>query len=220
VRDATGLVTSKTLQVEVTGDLPQANPVLLAVDDFGGAGVELSEDALSAHFFGPGKYGIRANQGIYRGSYQYFEAHREHPAGNMGVGLIIGDGSLNPYHFEDVPWSCSVNLTGNTWRNLIDQTVWTEKAATYDRYGFAVDYRKEHPTVHVLIGSGSNAVLESSMTLDDVWVPIYPMVYGNPQDIEGPDISVNFGAAPFQFDPRSLVPEASQMQLGWGVHSR
>jgi hypothetical protein len=218
VRDSTGLVTSKTVQIEVTGELPRADPVLLAVDDFGGAGVKLSDDALSAHFFGPGKYGIRANQGIYRGSFQYFEAHREHPSGNMGVGVIIGDGSLNPYHFEDVPWSCSVNLTGNTWRNLIDQTIWD--GAANDRYGFAVDYRGEHPIVHVLIGSGRSAVLESSMTLDDIWVPIYPMVYGNPQDIDGPDISINFGADPFQFDPRTLVPGGSAMQLGWGVHMR
>jgi PKD repeat protein len=214
IRDSVGLVTSKLVQLNVTGELPQANPVALAADAFGGKGVELSNGNLAARFTGGGKYGIRANQGIYRGSFQYFEAHRHKSAGNMGVGVIIGDGSLNPYHFDDVPWSCSVNLTGNTWRNLIGVSNWEGNAS--DSYGFAVDYRGEHPIVHVLVGSGSTAKLESSLPLDDVWVPLYPMVYGNPQDGEGPDISVNFGAEAFRFDPRPLVPGgATALQLGW-----
>jgi PKD repeat protein len=219
VRDSVGNVTSKLVQVEVTGELPHPDPVLLAPDAFGGGDhVILSDDHLGAQFKGNGKYGIRANQGIYRGSFQYFEAHREQPSGNMGVGVVIGDGLLNPYHFEEVPWSCSVNLTGNTWRNLIDLTIWDGNMN--DRYGFAVDYRGEHPLVHILIGTGSTAKLESSLLLDDIWVPIYPMVYGNPQDSMGSDITINFGATPFQFDPRALVPGGSAMQLGWGVHMR
>jgi hypothetical protein len=74
--------------------------------------------------------------------------------------------------------------------------------------------------VHILIGTGNTAKLESSLLLDDIWVPIYPMVYGNPQDSMGSDITINFGAQPFRFDPRALVPGGSAMQLGWGVHSR
>ncbi len=219
VRDSTGLSATQTVVVEVTGELPRAERVELAPDDYGGTGVELADDNLSAHFTANGKYGIRANQGIFRGSFQYFEAHRAHAASNMGVGVIIGDGSLEPYSFEDVPWSCSINTTGNTWRNLIDQTVWDGGAN--DRYGIAVDYRGEHPIVHFLIGTGNTARLESSLTLSDVWVPLYPMVYGNPlDDNRGPDFTVNFGATPFQFDPRPLVPGASAapFQLGWGVH--
>jgi hypothetical protein len=218
VRDSVGNVTTKTVQVQVTGQLPQPDPVVLAVDALGGKDVILYNDDLAASFEGPGKYGIRANQGIAQGSFQYFEAHREQPSGNMGVGVIIGDGAINPYHFDDVPWSCSVNLTGSTWRNLIDLTVWSGMAN--DRYGFAVDYRGIHPIVYVMVGSGKRAVLESTLTLDDVWVPLYPMVYGNPQDGAGADISINFGAQPFQFDPRKLVPGGSDLQLGWGINGR
>ena len=221
VRDSVGLTAVQTMFVEVTGSLPQAETVVLEPDDFGGQGVELVNDGLAAHFTANGKYGIRANQGIYRGSFQYFEAHRAHAASNMGVGVIIGDGSLEPYSFEDVPWSCSMNTTGNTWRNLIDQTVWDGEAN--DQYGIAVDYRGEHPIVHFLIGTGNTARLESSLTLSDVWVPLYPMVYGNPlDDNPGPDFTVNFGATPFQFDPRPLVPGAGAdpFQLGWGPHRR
>jgi hypothetical protein len=217
VRDSTGLSATQTVVLEVTGELPQAERVELTPDDYGGTGVELSDEGLSAHFRANGKFGIRANQGIFRGGFQYFEAHRGHDISNMGVGLIIGDGSLEPYSFEDVPWSCSLNTTGNTWRNLIDQTIWDGDA--YDHYGLAVDYRGEHPIVHILIGSGTTARLESSLTLDDVWVPLYPMVYGNPlDDVPGPDLTVNFGEAPFQFEPRALVPGGAMLQLGWGVH--
>jgi hypothetical protein len=46
------------------------------------------------------------------------------------------------------------------------------------------------------------------------------MVYGNPQDGAGADISINFGAQPFQFDPRKLVPGGSDLQLGWGINGR
>jgi hypothetical protein len=215
VRDAAGVETRRTVMITVTGTLPQAAPVRLAPDALGGQGVALSSDGLSARFEGLGKYGVRANQGIY-GQFWYFEAHREQGPSNHGVGLVIGDGALNPYHFEDVPWSCSLNLTGSTWRNLISLESWS--AQTSDDYGFAVDYRGSHPIVYVLIEN----MLHTTLTLDDVWVPLYPMVYGNPNEplAAGMDISVNFGATPFRFDPRPVLgARAAGLELRWGANT-
>jgi hypothetical protein len=215
VRDAAGVETRRTVTVTVSAALPQASPVRLAPDPLGGEGVALSENGLSARFEGQGKYGVRANQGIY-GQFWYFEAHREQAPGNQGVGLVIGDGALNPYHFEDVPWSCSINLTGSTWRNLISLESW--EAQVSDDYGFAVDYRGEHPIVYVLI---ENA-LQATLTLDDVWVPLYPMVYGNPNEpiSASMDLTVNFGATPFRFDPRPVLgARASGLELRWGANT-
>jgi hypothetical protein len=176
--------------------------------------VELSSDGLSARFTGNGKFGVRANQGIY-GQFWYFEAHRVHGPENHGVGLVIGDGALNPYHFEEPPWSCSINLSGSTWRNLVSQTDWNALAFTVADYGFAVDYRGVHPVVYIFIGGQ----LHDTLTLDDVWVPIYPMVYGNPRNEASTemDVTVNFGATPFKFDPRPLLgASASGLELRWG----
>jgi hypothetical protein len=202
------------VKVVARGALPQFNPVQLTPDALSGPDIVLSGDGLSARFEGLGKYGVRANQPVF-GRYWYFEAHRNGPPGNMGVGLIIGDGALNPYDFVNVPWSCSINFTGNSWRNLISQADWNRNIA---HYGFAVDYRGVHPKVHILVGGA----LHISLQLDDVWVPIYPMAYGNPQGSRAPamDVTLNFGAAPFQFDARAILNGAgvdtTGLELGWG----
>lgn len=214
ITDRDGVRTERVVKVVATGALPQPNPVRLTPDALSGSGITLSADGLSARFDGFGKYGVRANQPNY-GRYWYFEAHRNGGPGNMGVGLIIGDGSLNPYDFVNVPWSCSINFTGNSWRNLISQANWDNSAA---HYGFAVDYRDVHPKVHIIVGGA----LHISMQLDDVWVPIYPMTYGNPQGSVAPamDVTLNFGATSFQFDPRAILNAASVdttgLELGWG----
>jgi hypothetical protein len=214
VTDRDGVSTERVVKIQANATLPQFDPVRLTPDALSGPGIALSGDGLSARFEGFGKYGIRANQPIF-GRYWYFEAHRNGPPGNMGVGLIIGDGALNPYDFVNVPWSCSINFTGNSWRNLISQSDWNNGIA---HYGFAVDYRDVHPKVYVLIGGA----LHISMQLDDVWVPIYPMTYGNPQGSTAPatDVTLNFGASAFQFDARAILNGAgvdtTGLELGWG----
>jgi hypothetical protein len=214
VTDRDGVVTERVIKVLASGSLAQFDPVRLVPDALSGPDIVLSGDGLSARFEGFGKYGMRANQPIF-GRYWYFEAHRNGAPGNMGVGLIIGDGALNPYDFVNVPWSCSINFTGNSWRNLISQSDWTNSIA---HYGFAVDYRDVHPKVHIIIGG----TLHISMQLDDVWVPLHPMAYGNPQGSTAPamDVTLNFGASPFQFDARAILNGAgvdtSGLELGWG----
>jgi hypothetical protein len=216
VVDRVGRRSERTVRVGVSGALPQHSPVQLVPDAASGAGIVLSPDGLSVSFQGEGKQGIRANQGIY-GSFRYFEVHRDSAIRNMGMGLVTADGALNPYEPARVPWSCSLNVLRGFWINLIDAGDWAHEPSDTD-YGFAVDYRGEHPRVHILI----RGVVQTTLQLDDVWVPLYPMLYGNPPDapLVGSDMTINFGARPFVFDPRASLTaagiDASELELGWG----
>jgi len=163
------------------------------------------------------KDAVRANQGLY-GDYWYFEADRDPgPAPNMGVGLVVDHESLNPYSIYDVPWSMSVNLSAGVWKNLINignlseglTNVASENAAgaMYTRYGFAVDYTGEHPIVHIIVGVPQPRLLRS-VVLNEVTVPIHPMVYSS-NGADGsptmPAVRMNFGAAPFTFNPATVL---------------
>jgi hypothetical protein len=215
--DWDGLKTERIVMITVTGSLPQANPVRLVPDALSGPNIALSASGLQARFVDLGKYGIRANQAIY-GQYWYFEGHRESASPeNMGIGLVIPDGRLNPYDFVDVPWSCSINLLDSIWRNLISQTSYD---TSQNHYGFAVDYRGLHPIVHFIVGGA----YRTSLTLDDVWGPIYPMVYGDPRNTPSLDwdVTVNFGASAFQFPNAQTILNAAGvdttgLSLGWGA---
>lgn len=205
--------------VTVTGTLPQANPVRLQLDATSGQGVSLSVDGLSATFAGPGKDGVKANQGVY-GDFWYFEVHRINPIRNMGHGLMVQEGSLNPYDFNDVPWSVSLNVMQGLWRELMPFGEYVGQAGDTD-YGWAVDYRGEHPQVYAI----ARGVLLTHYDLTEIWTPLYPIVYGNVAypATPGPDMSVNFGTAPFAFDPKAILSaagvDASALKLGWGVHA-
>jgi hypothetical protein len=217
VRDAAGVSTSRNILVDVTGSLPQAAPVQLARDALTGPGITISPDGLSVSFNGSGKDGIRANQGIY-GRFWYFEVHRNSPIRNMGMGLVTADGALNPYEPARVPWSCSLNVLRGFWINLIDAGDWARSDLDTD-YGFAVDYRGEHPVVHILI----HGALQTTLRLTDVWLPLYPMLYGNPPDApqSGWDMTLNFGTRPFAFDAAAVLGaagvDATGLEPGWGL---
>jgi hypothetical protein len=134
----------------------------------------------------------------------------------MGMGLIVKDGSLDPYDFKNVPWSMSINVQQGIWVNLIGAGDWKHDDADVD-YGFAVDYRGQHPIVYILIKNQ----LQATLTLKDVWVPVYPMVYGNPEAPPGlMDMTVNFGASPFRINAKAVLTAAgvdvSGLKVGWG----
>jgi PKD repeat protein len=219
VRDSAGRVTSTIVDVTVTGTIPQFSPVQLVADDRGGVGVELRSDKLAAHWTANGKYGIRANQGMI-GEFQYFEIHRLREPANQGGGLVIKEGNLAPYHNTDVPPSCSVNEFQSIWQDLISVQDYDVQNTSY--YGFAVDYRERHPIVYVITHEGDPGtdVLAHEMELKDVTVPIYPLLYGNPQ-APGPayDAEMNFGATPFHYDPAAVLNAAGRnsagLQVGW-----
>ncbi|MDB4975690.1 MAG: hypothetical protein JWN48_4031 [Myxococcaceae bacterium] len=230
VTDLDGVTTEKTVMVEATGSLPQAPVVRLTPDPLSGEGITLNDPVnLSAKFNGPGKDGIRANQGIY-GQYWYFEVHRNASIRNMGIGVVIGDGALNSLTFARVPWCASLNVEASAFYiNLIDAGSWSYVADPDDAdYGFAVDYRGTHPILHIIIHNEWKA----SLTLDQTWVPVYPMLYANGPNgtsdaqpaLPVGDMTINFGATPFAQDPvKALTAKSIDLtgfKKGWGVHAQ
>jgi hypothetical protein len=218
VRDSAGQRSEAIVMVRVEAPLPQAATVRLEHDPRAGAGIELSADGLSARWTGLGKMGIRANQSNY-GRFWYFEIQRLIDPANQGGGVVIGAGNLDPYDWYDVPPSCSINTTGSAWRNIIWQTSFPNPdPRTYDHYGFAVDYRGGHPIVYIIVGG--QVVRE--LYLDDVWVELYPVIYGNPQGTPAGsfDEAINFGASPFFYDAAAALVahgvDVSGFELGWG----
>ena len=214
VTDSAENTTTRTVMIQVAGTLPTFNPVRLVPDALSDPGVGVVADGLGANFTTPGKSGIRANQGLY-GQFWYFEAHRAtaQPE-DLGVGVVIKGGNLIHYSFAEVPWSASLNMASGIWRNLIPQASY---ATSFNHYGFAVDYTGLHPIVHVIV----NHEAVAKMTLDDVWEPIYPMLYGNNNAATtSPDVTVDF-TAPFVFNPAIALTNAGEsivgLELGWGI---
>ena len=218
VTDSIGQTARVVVDVRVTGTLPQFDPVRLVEDDLSGSGIVLSTNGLSARWTENAKYGVRANQGMI-GEFRYFEMHRLIGIDNQGGGLVIAEGNLDPYDPIDIPPSCSVNHSASVWRNLISEANYDTAETEY--YGFAVDYRGRHPIVYVFTRESGQTVLAHDLTLDDVTVPIYPMLYGNPSVSNEPfDAEINFGALPFQYDPAAVLisngVNPSGLELGWG----
>ena len=136
---------------------------------------------------------------------------------NMGGGLVIANGNLNPYGPVDVPPSCSVNVLGGTWHSLMFHKNFPTGFETEEYYGFAVDYRAAYPIVYVIVRSQ----VVDTIPLDDVTVPIYPMLYGNPTVTpSGSAETINFGATPFHYDPATVLAAANVdiagFKIGWG----
>jgi hypothetical protein len=218
VTDRAGHVVERIVRVTVEGPVAQYTPVRLVPDALSGTGIELAPDGLSARWTGFGKMGVRANQSNY-GHFWYFEIHRLVDPVNMGGGLVPADGNLDPYSWVDIPGSCSINTSGAAWRDLVWQGNFPAASSTYSYYGFAVDYRGEHPIVYVILGGEVIQRLE----LEDVWVEIYPVLYGNPTDLTVAgefDEAINFGATPFHYDAAAALTaygvSTAGFEAGWG----
>jgi len=229
VVDAVGKQQTKTVTVTATGNLKQYDKVQLTLEPgLSGDGIELDSDGLRARWTIDQKLGVRANQGLY-GDFQYVEGHRLVPAWNQAIGLVIGNVSLNPYAFNVTPPSCSVNGAGDAqqpvsvWQDLISVTKTEIPASSVEYYGLAVDYRGPSPIVYVIVGGK----LIQTLHLQDVTVPIYPMLYGNVNPM--PDGSqwtgyyeeINFGAKPFHEDPAAVLKSegvsADGLKVCWGT---
>jgi hypothetical protein len=219
VTDGAGKTTTKAIPITVTGAVPIVAQVRLEPHPRMGTGVVLSPDGLGARFTAAQKSAVRANQGLM-GGFQYFEISRQIEPAGAGGGVVIAGGNLDPYGTPDIPPSASINVQGSVWYNLAHQRAFAPEAT---HYGFAVDYRGPFPIVHVVV---SGAIVET-IRMTDVTVPIYPMLYGNqtrPLTATGPDLTINFGTAPFQYDPVPLLAakgvDVSGFQRGWGPHRR
>ena len=221
VVDSIGQRAEAVVEVTVVGTVPQENVVELVEDPWTGRGIVLSADNLAARYTAPQKSGIRANQGLLDG-FQYFEVRRDGATADMGGGVVTRTGFLDPYRIEDAPPSMSVNSAGGIWRNFVYQSGYNH--GTTEAYGFAVDYRGINPIVYVItLDSGGNPTVEDSVEMYNCFVPVYPMIYGDPR--ETPDGSfdnrLNFGATPFAYDPQPALRAAgvdlTGFELGWGA---
>jgi hypothetical protein len=214
VTDKLGVTTRQIVTVTVTGTLPQAGTVQLVKDGLSGQGAFVASDGVSAYFTSVPhhfKDGLRANQGVY-GQFWYFEAHRNVSSKGFGIGLVVGDGSLDPYEFVKVPWSMSINTSASVWHNLISVGNYDTSFADY---GFAVDYRGDSPIVYVIV----NGQLAKKLAMPEVTVPLYPMAYGGRTDFGSagaPAVTFDF-SPPFQFDPATILgADGVGVELGWG----
>jgi hypothetical protein len=218
VVDSTGHVTEAVVRIRVPGPVATPATTRLEADPLSGDGVVLDPSGTRARFTGLGKMGIRANQSCY-GCFWYFEFYREHAPENMGGGLVTGMGNLSPFDWDDVPQSIAINILGGSWRNLIPKASFPSPASSFDHYGVAVDYRGEHPIVYVIVDD----VLHYQVEMTDTWTEIYPMLYGNPVGTPAGsfDEGVNFGDAPFTYDPVAILSaegiDTSGLVVGWGL---
>ena len=163
---------------------------------------------------------VRANQGMI-GEFRYFEAHRlldvlvagSNISLGAGQGVITQYGRLNPYPFDPEQPSMSLNSMVGIWRNL--NFIANFNLSAY-YYGFVVDYRAARPTVHVLL---FDEVIHT-MVLPDVFTPLYPMLYANTQGQGVFTNRINFGATPFNFNPKAALERAgidtTDFVSGWG----
>jgi hypothetical protein len=202
--------------VEATGTLQQFTDVRLTLEaGLSGDGIMVSPNGLQAHWTLDAKNGVRANQALYHG-FGYVEGHRLVAESNQAIGLVIGNVSLNPYHFDITPPSCSVNTVGpGVYQDLI--LVESYSMANTEYYGLAVDYRGDSPIVYVIM----NGKLTNTLHLTDVTVPIYPMLYGNVTGLGAAyDMEINFGATAFHEDPAAVLAaaniDATGLSLCWG----
>lgn len=216
VYDSAGHMSEHIINVTVSNPLPQYDPVRLVPDALTGTGIILSPDGLSTRYTGLGKMGIRANQGLLT-EFQYFEATRHRDPYNMGSGMVVGWGNLNPFDWDDVPQSLVVNMQGGSWQNLVPRGSLGDASVT-ETYGYAVDYRGPTPIVYVVTDNG----LVDTIELYDVTTPLYPLLYGNPTDtVDGSyDESLNFGTTPFAYDPAAVLAaegiDVTDFEAGWG----
>jgi Bacterial TSP3 repeat len=202
-------------------EVSEHSDVHFSLDSNSGSGIELSTDQLSATYDIDLKMGVRANQGMI-GEFRYFEGIRlvdsivklgDGEGLGFGYGVITEYGRINPYPFDPEQPSMSVNAVNGIWRNLNQVDIYDTN--TY-HYGFAVDYREARPVVHVII----NDEVVHTMTLPDVFTPLFPLMYANTQGAGVYPTASNFGATPFYYDPKDALARAgidtSAFVSGWG----
>jgi hypothetical protein len=186
-------------------------------------GVTLSDDGLGVSFSVYSKSMVRANQGMI-GEFRYFETTRYATLASIqntpsiGQGLATAYTQADPYCFEPEQPSYAYNSVGSFWHRL--NWVANAPSANVATIGFAVDYRGARPIVYAI----QNGAVVHTMTLNDVFVPVYPMLYGH--SVGGPIevFRANFGASPFVNDARAALSAAGVnvggFVPGWGDANR
>jgi hypothetical protein len=163
------------------------------------------------------KRAIRANVGVARGEFRYFETQRLGGLENIGHGVISVGSQIDPYCcFTDgltlsaiTPASMAINSVGGPVTRLVVSPWWQMPGFDRDasvHYGFAVDYRGPTPWVYTVYRDAAG-----TMTVSEPFVlegfnggDVMPMLYGHPISNTEPRIRVNLGLEKFNYDPAAI----------------
>jgi len=188
-------------------------------------GVVLSPDALGASFTGPGVQAVRSDIALAPGGgFKYFEARRVVGTGDFGVGVATAAVGL-----DAAPGDTNQGLSVNTIAGIYTGGAFVGgfPVAANSTYGIAVDYRGDHPTVHVVARTqgGGPAVVVATRTLAAVSVPLHIVLFGQPVGA-GVQIELNPGndlsSEPFELDAGAALGAAvwladAGLVLGWNA---
>jgi hypothetical protein len=215
-------------------------------------GPEFSKPVYNSTLFGPlercFKRAVRANVGIAKGEFRYFETRRfgglnDTDLQNIGQGILTPTAQIDPYccyvdplettlfPYTDTPPSMTVNSVGGVFARLIQvDTPFSPSTLSLARtqyYGFAVDYRDVDPVVYVVVNDGSGAMIVSNAVNPGAFnnAPAMPMLHGHPVAGAGPHAAINLGFQKFHYsltEVRAAITargiNADAMAGGVGIH--
>jgi Bacterial TSP3 repeat len=187
------------------------------------------------------KRAIRANTGVKKGEFRYFETRRLGPLENIGHGYITPGSMINPYccfvgegepgfPYTASPPSLAINSIGGVVVNLSYYGGSFELGLSLDQteyYGFAVDYRGAEPVTYMVVRGwdGSLSVSDGVLTTGFNNLAAMPMLYGHPNLDNEARASMNLGLHRFHYDLTAVRAAltakgvgAAAMVPGVGVH--
>jgi hypothetical protein len=188
------------------------------------------------------KRAVRANAGIKKGEFRYFEAQRLGPdLENVGIGIITASGRIDPYccfvepgqpgdPYTGTPPSLAINPVGGVFLNLNYEGGTFNPPFDLDAtryYGFAVDYAGTDPKVYLVVSAmdGSMTVSEGITVAGFMDGPVMPMLYGHPNSNTDPRLSINLGLQRFHYDLSAIRSaltaksvDLTNFRPGVGIH--
>ena len=170
------------------------------------------------------KRAIRANVGVVKGDFRYFETQRIvnalQPADlqNIGHGIITPSAPIDPYccyvdpideasifPYNGTPPSMTVNSVGGVFVKLIQTSAgfspdFSLTNTTY--YGFAVDYTGAEPKVYVVMRDASGVMTVSGAieVTGFADAAAMPMLHGHPTSETVASAAMNLGLQKFHYD--------------------
>ncbi len=187
------------------------------------------------------KRAIRANTGIKKGEFRYFETRRLGPPENIGHGIVTPGSMINPYccfvsegepgfPYNATPPSLAINSIGGVYVNLNYYGGSFELGLSLDQseyYGFAVDYRGAEPVTYMVVRGwdGSLSVSDGALTTGFNNLAAMPMLYGHPNLDNEARASMNLGLHRFHYELTAVRAAltakgvgAAALVPGVGVH--
>ena len=199
-----------------TGELTYLNSA-----DRSSAEVIISSDGLSAEWLGLATLGVRSTTSVSpQSGVYYFEAYANIDLFSIGVAPAqaeLDDSAAKAGGF-------SIDVSGVVQAAQGEGSPFQRSAE--GEYGFVVDYRADHPTVHLIAGTRAAPRLAATQTLSAISSPLYIHLTGLRRK-QGNQVTLNPGNdtvnRPFVFDPVALLNAegrgsvAQALVLGWGA---